>query len=237
MTVQDEAKKRAAERAVEMVRDGQVVGLGTGSTSRFAIEALGRRAGEGLRIKGVATSEATAEMARGLGLTVLDLNEVAAVDVTIDGADEVDGAFDMIKGGGGALTREKLVALASGKRVYVVDETKLVERLGERWPVPVEVLPFAWRHAASHIARVGCEPRLRMKGDLPLETDNGNYILDCHFKGITEPRQVEQRLKLIPGVLECGLFIGVADTLIIGWADRVEVRERPAPASEDEVGS
>jgi ribose 5-phosphate isomerase A len=229
MATQDEAKKRAAERAVEMVADGQVVGLGTGSTSRFAIEALGRRVGEGLRIQGVATSEATAEMARGLGIPVVALNDVAAIDVTIDGADEVDGAFDMIKGGGGALTREKLVALASRRRVYIVDETKLVERLGERWPVPVEVLPFSWQHAAARIARMGCEPQLRAKGQQPLETDNGNYILDCRFKEIDEPAQVEQRLKLTPGVVECGLFVGVADVLVIGWPDRVEVRERPAP--------
>ncbi|MFL6216705.1 MAG: ribose-5-phosphate isomerase RpiA [Blastocatellia bacterium] len=234
MTKQDEAKRRAAERAVEMVNDGQVVGLGTGSTSRFAIESLGRRVREGLQIQGVATSEATAEMARGLGIRVLDLNEVASVDVTIDGADEIDAAFDMIKGGGGALTREKLVALASRQRVYVVDETKLVERLGERWPVPVEVLPFAWQQAASHIARLGCEPQLRLKDSRPFGTDNGNYILDCRFGGINEPRRVEKCLKLTPGVIECGLFIGVADVLVIGWPDGVEVRHRPTLAPSEE---
>ena len=151
-----------------------------------------------------------------------------------DGADEIDPAFDMIKGGGGALTREKLVALASRQRLYIVDETKLVERLGERWPVPVEVLPFAWRQAASQIARLGCEPQLRLKGALPFETDNGNYILDCRFGGIGEPRQLEKRLKLTPGVIECGLFIGVADVLVIGWPDRVEIRHRPASATTNE---
>jgi len=234
MAMQDEAKKRAAERAVELVADGQIIGLGTGSTSRYAIEALAQRVGEGLRIQGAATSEATAQKARALGITVLDLNDVAAVDLTIDGADEVDEAFNMIKGGGGALTREKLVALASKRRVYIVDETKLVKRLGERWPLPVEVLPFAWQHARSRIAQLGCEPQLRMSGEQPFETDNGNYILDCRFKGIDEPEQIEKCLKLIPGVIECGLFIGVADVLVIGWPDRVEVRERPASARQAE---
>jgi ribose 5-phosphate isomerase A len=234
MAIQDEAKRRAAERAVEMVTDGQIVGLGTGSTSRFAIEALGRRVGEGLRIQGVATSEATAAMARGLGIVVLDLNDVPVVDVTIDGADEIDAAFDMIKGGGGALTREKLVALASRQRIYIVDETKLAERLGARWPVPVEVIPFAWQHAAAHIARLGCEPQLRLKGNQPFETDNGNYILDCRFAEIGEPRRVEKCLKLTPGVIECGLFVGVADVMVIGWPDRVEVRHRPASSTPEE---
>ncbi|HJQ26610.1 MAG TPA: ribose-5-phosphate isomerase RpiA [Blastocatellia bacterium] len=227
MSTQDEAKKRAAERAVEMVSDGQIIGLGTGSTSRFAIEALGRRVAGGLQIRGVATSEATAQMARGLGISVIGLNEVPAVDLTIDGADEVDGDFQMIKGGGGALTREKLVALASRRRVYIVDEKKLVERLGANWPVPVEVLPFAWPQVEAKIAALGGEPQLRMRGDRVFETDNENYILDCRFKGIPEPAQLEKSLKLISGVIESGLFIGIADVLIIGWPDRVEVREHP----------
>jgi ribose 5-phosphate isomerase A len=234
MAMQDEAKKRAAERAVEFVADGQIIGMGTGSTSRYAIEALAQRVGEGLRIQGVATSEATAQKARTLGITVLDLNDVSAVDLTIDGADEVDDAFNMIKGGGGALTREKLVALASKRRVFIVDETKLVKRLGEHWPLPVEVLPFAWQHARSRIAQLDCEPQLRMSGERPFETDNGNYILDCRFKGIDEPERIEKCLKLIHGVVECGLFIGIADALVIGWPDRVEVRERPASARQGE---
>jgi ribose 5-phosphate isomerase A len=234
MAMQDEAKKRAAERAVEFVADGQIIGLGTGSTSRYAIEALAQRVRAGLRIQGVATSEATAQKARALGITVLGLNDVSAIDLTIDGADEVDEAFNMIKGGGGALTREKLVALASKRRVFIIDETKLVNRLGEGWPLPVEVLPFSWRHARSRIAQLGCEPQLRMSGERPFETDNGNYILDCRFKGIDEPRRIERCLKLIPGVVECGLFIDVADVLVIGWPDRVEVRERPASASQRE---
>lgn len=234
MAMQDEAKKRAAERAVEFVGDGQIIGLGTGSTSRYAIEALAQRVREGLRIQGVATSEATAQKARALGITVLDLNDVSAIDLTIDGADEVNAAFNMIKGGGGALTREKLVALASKRRVFIIDETKLVNRLGEGWPLPVEVLPFSWQHARTRIAQLDCEPLLRMSGERPFETDNGNYILDCRFEGIDEPRHLERCLKLIPGVVECGLFIDIADVLVIGWPDRVEVRERPTSASQSE---
>jgi len=228
MATQDEAKRRAAEQAVEMVTDGQIVGLGTGSTSRFATEALGRRVAGGMHIQGVATSEATAQMARAMGIPILDLNDVSAVDLTIDGADEIDTDFNMIKGGGGALTREKLVALASRRRVYIVDESKLVERLGERWALPVEVLPFAWQHARAKLTALGCEPRLRLRDERPFETDNGNYILDCQFKGIADPAQTEVDVKLTPGVVECGLFIGLADVLIIGWPDRAEVRERRA---------
>ena len=237
MAIQDDAKKRAAERAVEMVSDGQIIGLGTGSTSRFAIEVLGRRVADGLQIRGVATSEATAQMARDLGIAVIGLNEVAAVDLTIDGADEVDSDFNMIKGGGGALTREKLVALASRQRAYIVDETKLVERLGVRWPLPVEVLAFAWPQVEAKITALGGEPQLRLQDDQVFETDNGNYILDCRFKGIAEPAQLERRLKLISGVVECGLFIGIADVLIIGWPDRVEVRaRRQAVSVNDSTG-
>jgi len=132
----------------------------------------------------------------------------------------------MIKGGGGALTREKLVALASRRRVYIVDETKLVERLGEHWPLPVEVLPFSYQHAKASLAKLGSDPHLRLRGERPFETDNGNYIFDCRFNGIAEPEQMERRVKLIPGVVECGLFVGIADLLVIAWPDRVEVRER-----------
>ena len=139
----DDAKKRSAERAIEFVSDNQVVGLGTGSTARFAIEGLARRVREGLRIKGVPTSIATAQMAREQGIALTDLNEVTSIDLTIDGADEVDDDFNMIKGGGGALTREKLVALASARRVIIEDETKLVKARDAKWPVSVEILPFA----------------------------------------------------------------------------------------------
>jgi ribose 5-phosphate isomerase A len=222
----DELKKLAAERAIEFVQDGQVVGLGTGSTAKFAIEGIARRVREGLKVAGIATSIATERMAQELGISMTNLNAVPAIDITIDGADEVDGNLNMIKGGGGALTREKLVALASTKRVFIVDDGKLVTALGESWPVPVEVLPFAWTRSALMLTALGCVAQLRKNGDQPFETDNGNYILDCKFGMIEEPSEMEKSIKLIPGVIECGLFVGIADVLVIGYSDHVEITER-----------
>lgn len=226
MTDQDKAKERAAERALEAVIDGHVIGLGTGSTAKFAIEGLGRRVKQGLSIKGVPTSIATERMARELGIPLVDLNDAGVIDITLDGADEVDPDFNMIKGGGGALTREKLVAQSSTKRIMLIDESKLVARLGQSRPLPVEVLPFAWTLSARLLTNLGCVPNLRKQGEKPFITDNGNYILDCEFGPIEDATCLEQKIKLLPGVIECGLFIGIADTLVIGLEDRVEVRDR-----------
>ena len=223
----NEGKRKAAYRAIEFVSDGHVVGLGTGSTAEFAIRALGDLVREGLQITGVPTSEAAAELARSLGIPLADLNDVRSVDITIDGADEVDPAFNMIKGGGGALTREKLVALSSLRRVYVVDESKVVERLGQSWAVPVEVLPFAWSFSALQLKGLGCETRLRRDREAPFVTDNGNYIVDCRFGSISDAPQLAIAIKQVPGVVESGLFTGIADVLVIGHKDRVEVRESP----------
>ncbi len=223
----DDGKRNAAQRAIEFVTGGQVVGLGTGSTAEFAIKALAELVREGLLITGVPTSNAAANLARSLGVPLAELNDVSAVDITIDGADEVDPAFNMIKGGGGALTREKLVALSSLRRVYVIDESKLVERLGQSWAVPVEVLPFAWTVSAGHLNGLGCETRLRGDIQTPFLTDNGNYIIDCRFDSISDAPQLERAIKQLPGVVESGLFTGIADVLVIGFKDRVEVRESP----------
>jgi ribose 5-phosphate isomerase A len=224
--MKDQAKQRAAERAIEQVRDGQVIGLGTGSTAKFAIEGLGRRVREGLSIRGVPTSIATERMATELGILLVPLNDAGTIDVTFDGADEVDPDFNMIKGGGGALTREKLVALASKKRVILVDESKLVSKLGESRLLPVEVLPFAWTLSARLLSEMGCVPSLRAEAGKPFLTDNGNHILDCAFGAIEDAPALEKTIKLLPGVIECGLFIGIADTLVIGFDDRIEIRER-----------
>jgi ribose 5-phosphate isomerase A len=228
MKDQDKAKERAAGRALEAVSSGQVIGLGTGSTAKFVIEGLGRLVREGLSIKGVPTSIATERMARELGIPLVDLNEAGVIDVTLDGADEVDPDFNMIKGGGGALTREKLVAQASTKRIMLIDESKLVARLGQSRPLPVEVLPFAWTLSARLLSDLRSVPSLRKQGEKPFVTDNGNYILDCEFGPLEDAPVLESKIKLLPGVIECGLFIGIADTLIIGFNDRVEVRERRA---------
>lgn len=226
MKDQDRSKKQAAERALEAVRSGQIIGLGTGSTAKFAIEGLGRLVKEGLAIKGVPTSIATQRMAVEAGIPLVDLNEAGDIDITLDGADEVDPSFNMIKGGGGALTREKLVAQASIRRVMLVDESKLVAVLGQSRPLPVEVLPFAWTLSARKLSDLGCVPSLRKQDGKPFVTDNGNHILDCDFGPIPDAAGLETRIKLLPGVIECGLFIGIADTLIIGFDDRVEVKDR-----------
>ena len=223
----DEGKRKAAQRAIEFVTHGQVVGLGTGSTAEFAIKALAELVRAGLLITGVPTSKAAEKLARSLGVPLVDLNDVPSVDITIDGADEVDPAFNMIKGGGGALTREKLVALSSRRRVYMVDESKLVERLGESWQVPVEVLPFAWTLSARHLSGLGCKTGLRGDLQMPFLTDNGNYIIDCRFDSIAVAPQLERAIKQLPGVVDSGLFTGIADVLVIGFKDRAEVKERP----------
>lgn len=224
----DKPKQRAAERALELVRDGQVIGLGTGSTAKFAIEGLGRLVREGLSVKGVPTSIATERLATELGIPLVGLNAAGVIDITLDGADEVDPDFNMIKGGGGALTREKLVALASVKRVILIDESKLVSKLGQSRHLPVEVLPFASAFSARLLTGLGCVANLRSNAGAPFVTDNGNHILDCAFGPIEDAAALEKRIKLLPGVVESGLFVGIADSLVIGFDDRVEVRERPA---------
>lgn len=224
----DLSKQRAADSALKLVRAGQVVGLGTGSTAKFAIEGLGKMVREGLAVKGVPTSIATERLATELGIPLLDLNEAGTIDITVDGADEVDPDFNMIKGGGGALTREKLVALASTKRVILVDESKLVQKLGISRLLPVEVLPFSWKMSARLLTELGCTAKLRLQGEKPFVTDNGNHILDCQFGVIEDPVALEKGIKLLPGVIDSGLFIGIADTLVIGFDDRVEIRERSA---------
>ncbi|HEY6330491.1 MAG TPA: ribose-5-phosphate isomerase RpiA [Blastocatellia bacterium] len=219
----DIEKANAARRAVEMVRDGQVVGLGTGSTAIMAINELGKRVAAGLKIRGVATSVATHRLAVQLGIPMIDLDAVGATDITIDGADQIDPAFDMIKGGGGALVREKLVAIRSMSEVIVIDSSKQVKHLGAPWSLPVEVLKFAWRHTASSLGALGSAPTLRKGPDGPFESDNGNYILDCEFGVIDEAPYLERTIKLIPGVVECGLFIRLAAVLVVGIADGAKV--------------
>jgi ribose 5-phosphate isomerase A len=216
-------KRRAAERALEFVRDGMVVGLGTGSTAEFVTRGLARRMAEGLRITGVPTSTATERLARELGIPLVDLNAVDGIDVTIDGADEVDPAFNLIKGAGGAHTREKLVARATRLEVIVVDSSKLVQRLGEAFALPVEVLPFGWRSAQRSLNALGCVTMLRAGENGPFRTDNGNYVLDCRFGGIDDPAALERAIKGLPAVIESGLFVGLTGALVVAGPDGVTV--------------
>jgi len=226
MTVdRDQLKRAAAHGALDYVKDGMVVGLGTGSTATCVVEALAERVGQGLRIVGIPTSERTGTLARSLGIPLATFAEHQRIDLTIDGADEVErGTLNLIKGLGGALLREKIVAAASRRLVIVVDQEKLVERLGERTSVPVEVVQFGWQSTAAALARLGTKPVLRHAAeDHPFITDGGNYILDCHFAGIAEPARLERRIEAIVGVVESGLFIGRSSAVVVATVDGVKV--------------
>lgn len=220
----------AASKAVEYVEEGMVVGLGTGSTAEFAIRALGVRVSDGLRIVAVPTSVASAKLGKKLGIDISSLEEHPEVDLTIDGADEVDGDLNLVKGLGGALLREKIVAGASRREIIIVDPTKVVDRLGTRSPLPVEVIPFGWSLARHRLLDLGTRPDLRRTPAGPCETDNGNYILDCHFeRGIADAVEMERLINDIPAVVENGLFVGLTDIVVVGREDgscQVIERER-----------
>jgi len=218
----DQWKRAAAESAVAQVQDGMIVGLGTGSTAWFAVEAIGRRVAEGLRIVGIPTSDYTQQHAHRLGISLSTLAENPRIDLTIDGADEVELAtLALIKGGGGALLREKIVASSTARLLIVVDEAKLVEHLGA-FPVPVEVVPFGWQATAQKIASLGPAPVLRIGPDgKPYVTDGGHYILDCRFEQITSPRELDGRLNGVVGVVEHGICVGLASQVIAAGAGGV----------------
>ncbi|WP_339257448.1 ribose-5-phosphate isomerase RpiA [Paenibacillus sp. FSL P2-0136] len=211
-------KQLAAEKAVEYVKDGMRVGLGTGSTAYWAIRKLGERVSEGLQITAVATSQASEDQARELGIPLVAFSDVDSLDLTIDGADELDGALQLIKGGGGALLREKIVAMGSARMIVVADESKAVTTLG-KFPLPVEIVPFAWEWTVAALAKLGCKTELRRSGEDLYKTDNGNYIADCRFEAIESAAELALALQRIPGVVEHGLFIGIADLAIIGKKD------------------
>ncbi len=225
----DELKRQAAEAALADLRDGMVVGLGTGSTAALMIEALGRRVRAGLRIVGIPTSERSAEQARAEGIPLVDFSTHPRIDITIDGADEVHtGTLDLIKGLGGALLREKIVAAASRRMTVIVDASKLVPVLGRKVRLPVEVVPFGWQATATKLADAGASTFLRTNPDgSAFHTDGGNLILDCAFADIPDPAALQLRLKAITGVVETGLFVGMATTIIAGTPDGVRKLERP----------
>lgn len=219
----DELKRTAAERAVaEYVRSGMVVGLGTGSTAAFVVRRVGELIsnGELEDVRGVATSRRTAELAGEVGVPLVMLEE-ARPAVTIDGADEIGPGLNLIKGGGGSLLREKIVAHATepgGGLVVVADGSKLVDSLGGH-PLPVEVEPFGWEATLQDLASLGCKPELRMNGKNPFVTDGGHYTADCRFASIPDPAGLEREVKSIPGALECGLFVGLARAAVMSRPD------------------
>jgi ribose 5-phosphate isomerase A len=211
-------KRIAAGKAIEYIRGGMTLGLGTGSTAYWAIQGIGEMVKNGLSVKAVATSEQSESLARELNIPIMPFSEVDHLDITIDGADEVDKGLNLIKGGGGALLREKIVAAVTKFYIIIVDETKLVEHLG-KFPLPVEVVPFAWELTERKLAALGCTPRMRMAADKPYRTDNSNYIFDCSFGKIEDPAGLHRRVSDITGVMEDGFFIGMADVVISGTAD------------------
>jgi ribose 5-phosphate isomerase A len=220
----DPAKLQAAAAAAELVEGGMTVGLGSGSTAAAMVRCLGRRVeSEGLRFVGVSTSTATAALARSLGIPLRDLDDVDSLDLNLDGADEIDGAFRMIKGRGGALLREKLVVDSARHRVTIITADKRVERLGAKMPIPVEVSPFGLRHVDNHLRELGAATSLRADpSGAAFVTDGGNRIIDCRFDRIDDPEALEHHLKQIVGVFETGLFIGLCDLIVVGHPDRVE---------------
>jgi ribose 5-phosphate isomerase A len=229
----DKAKFVAAKRAVDYVEDGMRVGLGTGSTAAWMVRCLGELVRQdGLRIKGVPTSTRTAALAREVGIEVISLDQAKWLDLTIDGADEFDGDLNLIKGGGGALLQEKIVATASDQMIVIADVGKEVETLGA-FPLPIEVIPFGWQTTRSLVEEMlismdvlGRDVTLRMNGERPFITDEGNHILDLHLNRIGNARQLAMVLNQVPGVVENGLFIDICDIVIVGYGDgRVETRD------------
>jgi ribose 5-phosphate isomerase A len=233
-------KQMAAERAMEAIRSGMVLGLGTGTTTRYAIELIGARLRQGeLRdIVGVPTSSSTVEAARRAGVPLTTLQEHPVLDLTIDGADEVGPNLVLIKGQGGALLHEKIVARVSRREIIIGDESKLVEVLGTKFPLAVEVIPFGWGTYLEVLRELGCEPVLRMSGERPYITDEGNYIVDCRFARIDDPVALEREINLIPGVVDNGLFIGLASSAIIACTDGIrELEPEYLPAELKSSGS
>lgn len=237
----DKAKFVAARRAVQFVEDGMKLGLGTGSTAAWMVRCLAERVREeGLRVTGVPTSSRTAELGRQLGLKIVSLDEAKWLDLTIDGADEFDGNLALIKGGGGALLQEKIVATASDQMIVIADIAKEVAHLGA-FPLPVEVIPFGWQTTRALVGEtlesldvLGREVTLRMNGDAPFVTDEGNFIFDLHLSRIGNPRQLSLILNQIPGIVENGLFIDICDIVVIGHGDgRVQVRDINAGTTEE----
>ncbi len=233
-----EWQRSAAECAACYVESGMVVGLGSGSTAALAVRRIGQllRSGRLQGITGIPTSRAVEGLAREQGIPLATLEQCPAVDITIDGADEVDPQLNLIKGRGGAMLHEKIVARATRREIIVVDERKLVPRLGTRAPLPVEVVPFGWSVAARALADLGGEPARRMGQDGPVLTDEGNLILDCRFS-IEDPAALSQAIQAIPGVVAHGLFLGLASLVIVGGSEGLRLLEPGQTADNGERSS
>ena len=215
-------KHAAAEKAVEFIEDGMIIGLGTGSTVTFLVKKLAEKVGEGLNITAVSTSTVTTKLAESLGIRIINFDDAGEIDLTIDGADEIDKNLNGIKGGGGALLFEKIVAASSRKNIWIVDSTKLVDNLG-KFPLPVEVVPFGIEHTVNNLKDGGFNPKLRLVDEKIFLTDGNHYTIDLHLQKITDPVKLEIELKKLPGIVETGLFINIADMVILGRANSYEI--------------
>lgn len=213
------------EKAAEYVKDGMVIGLGSGSTFYWTLKKLGERVEQGLNIKGIPSSRRTEGWAKEFNIPLTDFSQVSSLDLAIDGADEIDPNFQLTKGGGGSLVREKIVDMNAKKLIIIADESKLVSELG-KFPLPVEVLQFGWESTAAKIAQLGSEPVLREREGNVFVSDNGNFILDCHFGMIPDPEGLHLKLKQLVGVVETGLFINMVDMVIVSGENGVKVLEK-----------
>ncbi|MES1220871.1 MAG: ribose-5-phosphate isomerase RpiA [Bacteroidota bacterium] len=219
MLTTEETKRIAGEHALQFIEPGMTIGIGTGSTVYYFIQALAKKVKSGFDIKGVATSRQTETLAKQLGITMIDLNDAESLALTIDGADEIDVQLQLIKGGGGALLQEKMVAAASDNLIIIADSNKFVNCLGKH-PLPVEVITYGWKQTQKHITRISdIKSLLRLKDDKPFISDHGHYILDCYFEKIENAEWLSEQLNNIPGVVENGLFINMASKAIIGYED------------------
>ena len=218
-------KQFSAEAACDHVKDGMIVGLGTGTTAEFAVRKIGELVRDGLSVRGIPTSNRTKELADAEGIPLIDFSESMFIDLTIDGADEIDGNLNMIKGGGAALLQEKIVASVSRKEIIVGSKTKMVDNLGS-FPLPVEVIPFGWQVVFNQLEFLNGNPDLRLHNGQPLLTDQGNYIIDCHFRRIRNPKLLENQINMIPGVVENGLFINLCSKMILADGEKLIVKDR-----------
>lgn len=215
-------KKMVGEEAASYIKDGMKVGLGSGTTMYYLVKELGERVKQGLQVTGIPTSNKTAEWAKEFGVPLTNFTEVQELDLAIDGADEVDANLQLIKGGGGALLREKIVADAAKELLIIVDGSKIVQYLGA-FPLPVEVVPFGWEVTAAKVEKLGCEWKRREVDGVVYKTDNGNFILDCDFKEIHDPQKLQQELISLVGVVETGLFINMTNKVLVGKEEKVEL--------------
>ena len=218
-------KKHSAEAACEYIKEGMIVGLGTGTTAEFAVRKIGELVRKGLCITGIPTSNRTKIIAEEEGIPLIDFSETMFIDLTIDGADEIDGNLNMIKGGGAALLREKIVASVSKAEIIVVNKSKFVDKLGA-FPLPVEVIPFGWQVVFNQLESLHGNPKLRLNKGKPLITDQGNFIIDCYFRKIANPKILEHQLNMIPGIVENGLFINLCSKMILADGEQLIVKER-----------